>query len=198
MKLLHIDSSILGSDGTSRRLTAAIVARLRAANPSVDVTYRDLVADPLPHLTRTTLAKEHPLAGVSRSTADDALELQEFLAADVVVIGGPMYNFTISSQLKAWIDRVLVPRRTFGYGPEGAFGLMSGKRVIVAITRGGLYGAGTPMAIAEHAESYLRYVLQFIGIAKPEFIIAEGLMTGAEASEAALAAALQQANALHA
>ena len=177
MNLLHIDSSIQGETSASRALTAATVARLKATAPSASVTYRDLAQDPLPHLTLADLAGDNPI-------------LDEFLSADTVVIGVSFYNFTIASQLKAWIDRILVAGKTFSYGPNGPRGLVGGKRVILAIARGGQYVVGGPM---EHAETYLRGVLAFIGVTDPEVIVAEGLMMGDEARAAAMARALDQA-----
>lgn len=180
MNLLHIDSSIQGENSASRALSAAVVARLRAADPALAVTYRDLAGAPLPHLTLADMGRDNPV-------------LDEFLAADVVVIGVAMYNFSISSQLKAWIDRILVAGKTFSYGANGPQGLAGGKRLVLAIARGGQYTAGGPM---EHAETYLRGVLAFIGIVDPEVIIADGLMMGDEARAAAMAKALEQAQAL--
>jgi FMN-dependent NADH-azoreductase len=124
--------------------------------------------------------------------------LDEFLAADIVVLGAPMYNFTIPSQLKAWIDRIIVPGKTFKYGADGAEGLAGSKRVIVAISRGGFYGADSPAAALEHLESYLRGVFGFIGIRNPEFISADGIMVGPEHREKALAGALEAATKLQA
>src|ERR1700712_5755937 len=103
----------------------------------------------------------------------DRTVLDEFLAADIVVVGAPMYNFTLPSQLKAWIDRVVVAGKTFRYGPQGAEGLAGNKRVIVAISRGGFSGPGTPAAALEHLESYLRGVFGFIGVTSLEFISAD-------------------------
>jgi FMN-dependent NADH-azoreductase len=124
--------------------------------------------------------------------------LEEFLAADIVVLGAPMYNFTIPSQLKAWIDRVVVAGKTFKYSAAGPEGLAGNKRVIMAISRGGFYGAGTPAAVAEHLETYLRVVFGFIGIKNPEFIFADGIQVGPEHREKALAGALQAATDLRA
>jgi FMN-dependent NADH-azoreductase len=201
MKLLHIDSSVLGPHSVSRQVSAAIVQRLREATPGLDITYRDLSLTPLAHLSGSHLA------ALQGAAADTALQqdlaagramLDEFLAADIVVLGAPMYNFTIPSQLKAWIDRILVAGKTFKYGAQGAEGLAGGKRVIVAISRGGFYGAGTPAAVGEHLETYLRWVFGFIGIANPEFISADGIQVGPEHREKALAGALQAATNLHA
>ena len=202
MKLLHIDSSILGANSASRQITAAVVERIRQSEPDLDVTYRDLAAIPLAHLTLAHLPGDHPL-GVADVSAqqDKAISqavLDEFLAADVVVIGAPMYNFTIPSQLKAWVDRILISGKTFQYSAEGVKGLAGNKRVIVVISRGGFYGAGTPAAGAEHAESYLRAVFSFIGVANPEFIVAEGTQVGPEQRQNAMNGALQIATALRA
>ena len=183
MKLLHIDSAINGDASASRILSAAIVGRLRALDPDLAYSYRDLVADALPHLTLDAFAAPQ---------SQDVLA--EFQAADTVVIGAGMYNFTVPSQLKAWIDRILVAGQTFRYGAGGVEGLAGGKRVIVALARGGVYGEGAPAAALEHAETYLRGILAFIGIATPEFVIAEGLALGDQARNAALDDALAHAN----
>jgi FMN-dependent NADH-azoreductase len=201
MKLLHIDSSVLGPHSVSRQVSAAIVARLRQATPGLEVAYRDLTTTPLAHLSGSHLAAAQgaaPEAGLQPDLAASQAVLEEFLAADVVVLGAPMYNFTIPSQLKAWIDRILVAGKTFKYGPQGAEGLSGNKRVIIAISRGGFYGAGTPAAVGEHLETYLRWVFGFIGVANPEFISADGVQTGAEHREKAVAGALQAATDLHA
>jgi FMN-dependent NADH-azoreductase len=201
MKLLHIDSSVLGPHSVSRQISAAAVDRLRQATPDLDIVYRDLTATPLAHLSG-----QH-LAAAQGSTPDAALlpditasqaVLEEFLAADIVVIGAPMYNFTIPSQLKAWIDRILVKGRTFQYGANGPEGLAGDKRVIIAISRGGFYGADTPMAAAEHLETYLRAIFGFIGVKKLEIISASGIMAGPEHREKAMSGALQAATSLHA
>ncbi|MCJ2034886.1 FMN-dependent NADH-azoreductase [Methylobacterium sp. J-068] len=200
MKLLHVDGSILGDHSVSRAVSAAIVARLKAGAPDLDVTYRDLAANPIPHLSGAYLAGQQPNAtntpDIQNDVALGRTVLEEFLAADIVVIGAPLYNFTVSSQLKAWIDRILVAGKTFKYTESGAVGLVPDKRVVVAVARGGLYGAGSPGASAEHAETYLRTVLAFIGVTNPEVIVAEGIATGPEARETALAKALRAASAL--
>lgn len=201
MKLLHIDSSVLGPHSVSRQVSAAIVDRLRQATPSLEVLYRDLTQTPLAHLSGSHLAAAQGApapAELASDLAASAAALDEFLAADVVVIGAPMYNFTIPSQLKAWIDRILVAGKTFKYGAAGPEGLAGGKRVIVAISRGGYYGAGSPAAALEHLESYLRGVFGFMGIHNAEFIIADGIQVGPDHREKALAGALQAATGLHA
>ena len=201
MKLLHIDSSVLGPHSVSRQVSAAIVDRLRRTTPSLDVVYRDLTLTPLSHLSGshlTAAAGAVPEAALQQDLAAGQAVLDEFLAADIVVLGAPMYNFTIPSQLKAWIDRILVAGKTFKYGAQGAEGLAGNKRVIVAISRGGFYGAGTPAAAGEHLETYLRWVFGFIGVANPEFISADGIQIGPEHREKALADALQAATDLRA
>ncbi|MDX3966266.1 MAG: NAD(P)H-dependent oxidoreductase [Bradyrhizobium sp.] len=201
MKLLHIDSSVLGPHSVSRQVSAAIVDRLRQTTPGLDVTYRDLTQTPLAHLSGSHLAAAQGApapAELAPDLAASAAVLDEFMGADVVVVGAPMYNFTIPSQLKAWIDRIMVVGKTFKYGAAGPEGLASGKRVIVAISRGGYYGAGSPVAALEHLESYLRGVFGFIGIQNAEFIIADGIQIGPDHREKALAGALQAATSLRA
>ncbi len=179
MKLLHLDSSILGENSVSRSVSAAVAGQLRNAHPDLQATYRDLVARPLPHLTLEALA--------------DPTYVDEFLAADVVVIGAGMYNFGLPSQLKAWIDRVAIAGKTFRYTEAGPQGLAGGKRVIVALARGGFYGSGTGAEAMEHAETYLRGVFGFMGVTDVEFIIAEGIATGPQQRQTALAGALAAA-----
>ncbi|MGQ0684851.1 FMN-dependent NADH-azoreductase [Bradyrhizobium sp.] len=197
MKLLHLDSSVLGPHSVSRQVSAAIVDRLRQTTPNLDIAYRDLTATPLGHLTGLHLAAGQgapPDASLREDIAAGQAMLDEFLAADIVVIGAPMYNFTIPSQLKAWIDRILVAGKTFKYGAQGVEGLAGNKRVIVAVSRGGHYGPDTPMAALEHLETYLRSVFSFIGISNPEFISADGIQIGPEHREKAVAGALRAAS----
>jgi FMN-dependent NADH-azoreductase len=202
MRLLHIDASIQGANSASRRLSAAVVERLRKAVPDIEITYRDLAAEPLSHLSGEHLAAargavpESPALQQDLAASQAALEV--FLAADTVVIGAPMYNFTIPTQLKAWIDRILVAGKTFRYGATGPEGLAGNKRIIIAISRGGLYGAGAPAAVLEHLETYLRGVFGFIGVSNPELIVAEGLLLGPEQREGSMQRALQAIGALRA
>lgn len=178
MTILKIDSSITGDASVSRQLTTATVDQLIAQNLDQRVVVRDLVASPLSHLT---------LGG-----SGDADVLDEFLAADTVVIGAPMYNFTVPSQLKAWIDRILVAGTTFKYGANGPEGLAGDKRVIVAVSRGGFYDAANAL---EHVETYLKGVFGFIGIT-PEFVHADGVNYGPEQREAGIANGLAEVEAL--
>jgi FMN-dependent NADH-azoreductase len=196
MRLLHIDSSILGAESVSRQMTAAIVGQILKTGIRIDVTYRDLVTTPPPHMTLASLPGAHPLSAkaapldsAAQSVRDESQRLlDEFLAADTIVLGAPMYNFTIPTQLKSWLDIIIVPGKTFRFTETGPRGLVGDKRVIVAVARGGYYGPNTS---AEHAESYLRHVLGFIGIDDPVFIIAEGLATGQEGKAKAVASALE-------
>jgi FMN-dependent NADH-azoreductase len=201
MKLLHIDSSVLGPHSVSRQVSAAIVDRLRKTTPRLEVVYRDLGSTPLAHLSGSYLAAAQgaaPEPALQQDLAAGQAVMEEFLAADIVVLGAPMYNFTIPSQLKAWIDRIVIAGKTFKYGPQGAEGLAGNKRVIVAISRGGFYGPGTPAAVGEHLETYLRWVFGFIGVTDLEFISADGVQVGPEYREKALTGALQAATNLHA
>jgi FMN-dependent NADH-azoreductase len=181
MKLLHIDSSILGQGSASRELTREIVARWSAAHPDAEVTYLDLAAEELPHLSHKSLSRSDEL-----EAARNAQALEQFLAADVIVIGAPVYNFTIPTQLKAWIDRVTVAGKTFRYTANGPEGLAGNKEVIVAVARGGVRAADTR---GEFGESYLEFLFRFLGIDKIRFVRAEGLGISAEHRAASLAAA---------
>ncbi|HEV2161237.1 MAG TPA: FMN-dependent NADH-azoreductase [Stellaceae bacterium] len=193
MKLLHVDASILGANSISRQLSAAIVKRLRDANPALEVSYHDLGAEPIGHLTGAHLAAaqgampEEP--ALQRDLALGQKALTDFLAADIVVVGAPMYNFSVSSQLKAWIDRLAVRGKTFRYTEKGPEGLAGGKRVIVASSRGGFYGPQMPTASLDHQENYLRGVFGFFGITDLTFIRAEGVNVGPDQRKAALDAA---------
>jgi FMN-dependent NADH-azoreductase len=193
--ILHVDSSPLGEASASRRLTADIVAALVAAAPGARVLRRDLASAPLAHLSGATLqgwgaADLAALAPEARAEAElSEAVLAEFLAADTLVIGAPMYNFSVPSQLKAWIDRVVRAGRTFRYGDKGPVGLATGKRAIVASSRGGAYAGDAARAAFDHQEAYLRTVLGFVGIADVAVVRAEGLAMGEAARGAALAAA---------
>lgn len=182
MKLLHIDSSALGANSVSRELTAAIVARWQDNVPGLKVIYRDLDNNPLPHLTGPVLAKADPAVAEAGEQV-----LQEFLEADVLVIGAPMYNFSVPSTLKAWIDRVAVSGRTFRYTEHGPEGLAGGKKIIVASTRGSIHGDGAP---SDFQEPYLRYVFGFLGVTDIEFVRAEGIGYGPQQRADAISGAL--------
>ena len=167
MNLLQIDSSVLGTRSATRELTAALVRRWRLYHPGTTVVQRDLDAAPLPHLTAASLARSDAV-----ETALAEIVMQEFLAADVLVIGAPMYNFSVPSTLKAWIDRIAVAGRTFRYTANGPEGLARGKTVIVASARGSALGDASP---ADFQEGYLRQVFGFLGITDIRFVRAEGV-----------------------
>ena len=200
MKLLHLDSSILGGTSASRQVSAAIVDQLAKSTSGLDVAYRDLAVAPLPHLSGELFAARQGAVPESSEIQQDIAAsqtvLDEFMNADIVVIGAPMYNFGIPSQLKAWIDRIAVAGKTFRYGPNGPEGLTGNKRVIVAVSRGGLYGPGTPVAAFEHVESYLRAVFGFIGVTDLQIVVAEGLAMGPEKHAAAIQGALHSVSQL--
>jgi|SRR5579871_432493 len=194
-RILHIDSSISGGPSASRQLSAEIVNELERALPDAEVIRRDLEVYQLPHLDSKMMAaafaeKDQVDTATGAELARNEAVLQEFLGADIVVIGAPMYNFTIPTQLKAWIDRILVANRTFAYSESGPKGLAGGKKIIVASSRGGLYVTGTPMAALDFQENYLRTVFRFIGIEDVEFVRAEGIALGPKQRAQAIGAGL--------
>lgn len=200
MKLVHIDSSILGDASASRQLSREVVDAWRASQPGLEVSYRDLAGDALPSLSGFSLgangtpAELRDAAQAHEAALSDNV-LNEFLAADALVIGAPMYNFSIPSQLKAWIDRVTVAGKTFKYGATGPEGLAGDKQVIIVSTAGGQH-AGQPSAAAH--EDYLKFVLGFVGIRNIRVIHAHGLGMGPDAREAAFSAARKEIDALFA
>ena len=182
MKLLHVDSSALGDNSVSRTLSAATVARFRNDHPDLEIVRYDLDAAPLPHLTASALAGADP-----DLSERSARVLADFLDADVVVVGVPMYNFSIPSTLKAWIDRIAVAGKTFRYTAEGPEGLAGGKRVILAIAQGGVHAAGGP---SDFQESYLRFMFGFMGVTDVEVVRAQGVNLSPQHREDALTGAL--------
>ena len=181
MKLLHLDSSALGTGSVTRELTAAIVARWQDKLPQLRVEYRDLDANPLPHLTGQSLAQANPVEAAAATHT-----MEQFLAADVLVIGAPMYNFSIPSTLKAWIDRVAVAGKTFRYTEKGSEGLAGSKKVIIASGRGGIHTD----APTDFQEAYLRQVFGFLGVTDIEFVRAEGVAYSPQHRSDAIAGAL--------
>ena len=195
MKLLHIDSSILAANSVSRQLTRDIVSQWRASHPGTVVDYLDLAVDTPNHLSADSIGfraapAAAPLTEVQeRENAVSEALVSQLLAADVIVVGAPLYNFSIPSQLKAWIDRIAQPGRTFTYTDKGPKGLATGKTVIIASSRGGSYSTTEAGRALEHQESYLQTVLGFIGITDVRFVRAEGLAMGETARSQALASA---------
>jgi len=195
MKLLHIDSSPLAGNSVSRQLTERLVAQWRATHPGTVVEYLDLAADAPNHLNGDSLGfRAGPNAGGLSDVQRRENEISErlvsqFLAADVVVVGAPMYNFSVPTQLKAWIDRVAQAGRTFTYTEKGPQGLAGGKTVIIASSRGGVYSSNPAMAGLDHQESYLKTVFGFFGITDTQFVRAEGVAMGEAVKAQALGAA---------
>ena len=182
MKLLAIDSSILSKASVSRKLTSSFVNQWQRVYPETEVIYRDLHAQPVNHLSQKILAAAQAEPAQLSSDMRDELDLSskliaELFSADVLVIGAPMYNFSIPSQLKAWIDRVLVAGKTFKYIDGKVQGLLTGKRAFIISSRGGIYSEG-PAVRLDHQESYVTSVLKFIGIEDITFIRAEGVNMG--------------------
>jgi len=197
MKLLHLDSSPLNGASVSRGLTRSIVDQVKREHPAINVTYRDLAAQPPAHLSADTLAArslqpEQQTEAQRREAEVTETLLAEFLAADVVVVGAPMYNFSVPSQLKAWIDRVAQAGRTFQYTDKGPVGLAGNKRVIIASTRGGAYSDSDAGRAMDFQEDYLRTVFGFLGITDVSVVRAEGVNVGPEVRARALQAAQAQ------
>lgn len=193
MNILQINSSARATQSHSSRLAAEIVERLRTQHGEVQLVLRDLGHAPHPELGEEALqalftpAADRTPAQAARVALDDAA-IAEVQAADVLVLGVPMYNFGVPAQLKNWIDAIARAGVTFRYTANGPEGLLKGKKVFVALTRGGLY-RNTP---ADTQVPYLRTVLGFLGLTDVEFVYAEGLAMGAESEQAALASARQQ------
>ena len=195
MKLLHIDSSPLGTQSVSRQLTRRTVAQWQDSHPGTMVEHLDLAADAPSHLDMDSLGFR---LGIDADALTPAQKREneiserlvtQFLAADVIVIGAPMYNFSVPSQLKAWIDRIAQAGRTFKYTEKGPQGLAGGKTVIVVSSRGGAYSANPALAFLDHQESYLKTVFGFFGITDVRFVRAEGLAMGDAAKASAIASA---------
>jgi FMN-dependent NADH-azoreductase len=190
MNILQINSSARREGSQSTRLAERIVRRLRDANPDATLTVRDLTATPHPVLDETALgalfspAAQRTAEQHARVALDDAL-IAELKAADVVVLGVPMYNFGVSAQLKNWIDAVARAGATFRYTEKGPEGLLSGKKVYVALARGGKY-RNTP---ADTQVPYLSTILGFLGMTDVRFVYAEGLAMGPDAERAAIESA---------
>jgi FMN-dependent NADH-azoreductase len=179
--ILVLNSSVLGDGSASKILVEEAVQRLLKASPGATVIHRDLGSEPVPHLTTATVAGVRGVPATDAELATRALSdelIAELRAADAVVIGAPMYNFSIPTGLKAWFDYVLRAGETFKYSEAGPQGLLTGKRVIVIESRGGLYSEG-PFQAIDFQEPYLRTLLGFIGLNDVTFIHAEALAEAA-------------------
>ena len=188
--ILVIDSAVSGEASVSKALVQEAVAALTADTPA-QVVHRDLGRDPIPHLSEATLAgvrgEPSTEAELATRALSDAL-IAELRAADTIVVGAPMYNFSVPTSLRSWFDHVLRAGETFSYSEAGPKGLLPGKRVIVVESRGGLYSEGPAQAI-DFQEPYLRHLLGFMGLTDVTFVRAEKIGYGPEAREAAIAAA---------
>lgn len=203
MKLLHLDSSILSDNSASRVLTARVVAQLREAQPDLQLTYRDLAAQAPAHLSGEIvatrfIAAEHWNADQKAEATISETLLQEFLDADIIVIGAPMYNFSIPTQLKAWIDRIAERGRTFRYTETGPVGLAGGKKVIIGSSRGSVLSTSEQARAMDFQEDYLKTVMNFLGITDVTIVRAEGLAMGQEVRDLAMASAEKQVGQLFA
>ena len=193
MQLLHLDSSVLGAASVSRQLSARIVERQRDLHAGLRVVVRDLAADPALHLSGVHMAafQGAPIddATITADLVKGNAYMDELFASDILVIGAPMYNLSIPTPLKAWIDRIAVAGKTFRYSATGPEGLLLGKKAYIASARGGVYSAGSPGAALEHQESYLIGVLALLGVADVTVVRAEGLALGPQAKDAAISRA---------
>lgn len=190
MKILHIDSGVQGANSFSRDMSAKVVAKVKQANPDAHVQYLDLGKNPIPHLTEQALPMVFGFAeGSDEESGEPEVShkaLADFLDADIVVIGAGLYNLTISSALKAWIDRIVILNKTFRYSDEGfPIGLATDKSVILCVSRGGFYAEGSPAAPMEMCEKYLRAIFGFIGVQKLEVLVADGVSIGPDQRQAA-------------
>ena len=188
MKVLHIDSSIFGDASVSRQLSQAIVTQLTAKYSDASVEYLDLATQMIPHLTAEILMGQD-----AEQAALGEKIIQQYLDADIVVVGAAMYNFGLPSTLKAWIGRISVAGKTFQYTENGPVGLAGDKKAYIASSRGGVYGANSP---ADFQEGFLQTVFNFTGVKDVEIIRAEGVNMGPELKEQAIANALAQVQAL--
>jgi len=189
MKILRIDTSVTQGESASRVLTQEITDHFREKHPQAEVTELDFATAPLPHIDPVAMGairfpEERRDEAMQAAFPAERAVLDQFLASDVVIIGAPMYNFTIPSSLKAWLDRLGVPGVTFSYSEAGPEGLAGGRRVIVVLSQGGVYETDAPF---EHHQSFLRDFFSFIGINNVEFIRADKIGFGPEAREQSLA-----------
>jgi FMN-dependent NADH-azoreductase len=200
MQILHINAGLFGDKSVSTQLSGQVVARLTQANKEATVVARDVTQDPVAHLNAEILmaasvAEDERSEVQQRELAVTETLLEELFAADVVVIGAPMYNFGIPSQLKAWVDRIAQSGRTFKYTENGPQGLLTGKRAYIASARGGFYSTDD-MAAMDHQESYLKTLLGFVGINDVTIVRAEGVNISDSQREESLQSAADSIEAL--
>lgn len=190
MQILHIDSAITGNNSITRELTADILANLQQAHPEAKVDYLDLAVNAPSHLSAQSLGfRTGQEAATEIERQENAISealVTQFLAADVIIVGAPFYNFTIPTQLKAWLDRIAQAGRTFKYTATGPVGLAGDKKVIIASARGGAYSTSAAGQAMEHQESYLKVIFGFMGVTDVTIVRAEGVSMGPEAKAAAM------------
>jgi FMN-dependent NADH-azoreductase len=201
--LLAIDSSPMTETAVTRRLVRDFVDLWRERFPGGEVLYRDVGANPPPHPDALTLAAFSRPPETLSTLERESLRLsdrlvEELIRADHVVIGSPMYNFTVTSGLKAWIDLVGRPGRTFSYGPAGAVGLLRDKQIFIVTARGGFYAHAGPEAENDFQEAYLRAYFRFMGLEEVYFVHAEGQGVDLETARRHEAEALESLRALFA
>lgn len=188
MKILHIDSSILASASVSRQLSQALVSQLQQKYPAAQVDYLDLAQTEIAHLTQDILMGKNP----QQAALGEQL-LQQYLNADIVVVGAAMYNFGLSSNLKAWVDRISVAGRSFKYTEQGPVGLADVKTAYIVSSRGGVYGEDSPV---DFQESFLNTIFNFTGVKDIQVIRAEGVAMGDSVKQQAIDQALAQIQAV--
>jgi FMN-dependent NADH-azoreductase len=199
-QILCLTSSPRRDTSYSNLVAARLLKELRIVHPEAVVTIRDLAGNPLPHIDEDFVTATRSVAGARTGRQKALVEqsdilVDELVRADTIVIASGMINFGIPSTLKAWIDYVVRPGRTFRYTEHGTKGLLGGRRVILVLARGGVYSGG-PLGALEHDESYLRSVLAFLGITDVQSIFIEGVALGPDAAERAVDSAIRRTGAV--
>ena len=182
MKLLHIDSSILADKSVTRELSTEVVAHYKSQDPDIEVIRYDLNAAPVPFLSSMSFTDEGEQK-IGERVMDD------FMAADILVMGVPMYNFGVPAQLKSWLDRIAVAGKTFKYTENGPVGLVSGKKIVILSSRGGVYSG--EMSFLDHQEAHLKALFGLFGLNGDDITIirAEGVNLGPDEAKQAMAQA---------
>ncbi len=188
--ILHIASSANLKSSVTRQIGAEVLKVLKTKNPAIKVIERDLVKTAIPHLSPEAIDVFYQPGSPALAFSDELID--EVIAADILLIETPMHNFSVSSRLKAWIDHIVRMGRTIDRGAERLEGLLKNKRAILILGRGGMYSEG-PAKVMDYQETYLRVIMNFIGITEIEVIYIENVLKGGAVLEAALAAAKSKA-----
>jgi FMN-dependent NADH-azoreductase len=199
-QILFVTSSVRAEDSFSNQVATTVLNDLRKAHPDAGVVIRDLAKEPVPHIdgdfVEATRTPQGPTTDKQRAlVARSDVLVDELKKADIIVIAAPMYNFSIPSTLKAWIDYICRPGQTFSYSDKGPEGLLKGKRAILILARGGIYSSG-PMQSFEHQATYLHSVLNFLGITNVQSIELEGVAYGVEQAAKAVETGVARAHEL--